>query len=155
MARPRAGSLEGALVRDILANPADDAPRLVYADWLEENGDSERAEFVRVQIEHARLDPDDEQRQALAQRAQTLVEAHGKRWCESLPRWAGPVSWWFRRGFVADVVAPAEQFLAGAGGLRRLVPLEGASLRGGVSARLTDLVDGRALSGLVHLELWG
>jgi uncharacterized protein (TIGR02996 family) len=31
-------SLEDALLQDIRANPADDAPRLVYADWLEEQG---------------------------------------------------------------------------------------------------------------------
>lgn len=38
-----------ALLRAILDEPADDAPRLVYADWLEENGQPERAEFIRVQ----------------------------------------------------------------------------------------------------------
>ncbi len=31
--------------------PDDDAPRLVYADFLEENGEDERAEFIRVQCE--------------------------------------------------------------------------------------------------------
>ena len=30
---------------------ADDAPRLIYADWLSENGDEARAEFIRVQCE--------------------------------------------------------------------------------------------------------
>src|SRR5262245_8205768 len=44
-----------ALIRSILAAPADDAPRLVYADWLEEQGRPEDAEFVRVQVELARL----------------------------------------------------------------------------------------------------
>jgi uncharacterized protein (TIGR02996 family) len=48
-----------ALYRAILASPDDDAPRLVWADWLEENGDSDRAEFVRLQCELARLDPAD------------------------------------------------------------------------------------------------
>jgi uncharacterized protein (TIGR02996 family) len=38
-----------ALYRSILAHPADDTPRLVYADWLEENGRSEEAEFIRVE----------------------------------------------------------------------------------------------------------
>jgi uncharacterized protein (TIGR02996 family) len=42
----------------IRENPAEDTPRLVYADWLEEHGDPERAEFIRVQIELARLGPD-------------------------------------------------------------------------------------------------
>ena len=39
-----------ALMRAILADPACDTPRLVYADWLEENGEAERAEFVRIQV---------------------------------------------------------------------------------------------------------
>ncbi len=40
------------LLRAIIADPADDAVRLVYADWLEEQGDegsSARAEFIRLQ----------------------------------------------------------------------------------------------------------
>jgi uncharacterized protein (TIGR02996 family) len=44
-----------ALIRSVLANPADNAPRLVYADWLEERGRPEDADFIRVQIELARL----------------------------------------------------------------------------------------------------
>lgn len=44
-----------ALLRGILDHPADDLPRLVYADWLDENGQAERAEFVRVQVELAKL----------------------------------------------------------------------------------------------------
>jgi uncharacterized protein (TIGR02996 family) len=31
----------------------DDAPRLISADWLEENGQPERAELIRVQIDLA------------------------------------------------------------------------------------------------------
>jgi uncharacterized protein (TIGR02996 family) len=40
-----------ALLRAVVANPDDDAPRLVYADWLDEHGDPDRAEFIRIQIE--------------------------------------------------------------------------------------------------------
>jgi uncharacterized protein (TIGR02996 family) len=46
---------EQALLATICANPAEDTPRLVLADWWEEHGRPERAEFVRVQIELARL----------------------------------------------------------------------------------------------------
>lgn len=35
----------------ILAEPAKDAPRLVYADYLDENGQGGRAEFIRVQCD--------------------------------------------------------------------------------------------------------
>lgn len=38
------------LLADILANPEDDTPRLIYADWLEDHDQAERAEFIRVQI---------------------------------------------------------------------------------------------------------
>jgi uncharacterized protein (TIGR02996 family) len=42
---------ETALLAAVLAAPDDDAPRLVFADWLEENGEAERAELIRCQIE--------------------------------------------------------------------------------------------------------
>lgn len=38
------------LLQDIIENPTDDVPRLVYADWLEENGAEERADFIRQAI---------------------------------------------------------------------------------------------------------
>ena len=43
-----------ALLAAILAEPDDDTARLVYADWLQEQGDEGRAEFIRVQCELAR-----------------------------------------------------------------------------------------------------
>jgi uncharacterized protein (TIGR02996 family) len=42
------------MLRAVLVAPEDDAPRLVYADWLDEHGEPERAEFIRVQIRLAR-----------------------------------------------------------------------------------------------------
>ena len=44
-----------ALLADIIAHPEDDGLRLIYADWLEENGQEERAEFVRAQCRIAAL----------------------------------------------------------------------------------------------------
>lgn len=40
-----------AFLRAIFDAPDDDTPRLVYADFLQENGEEERAEFIRVQCE--------------------------------------------------------------------------------------------------------
>jgi uncharacterized protein (TIGR02996 family) len=39
------------LIRAVLLNPADDTVRLAYADWLQENGQPDHAEFIRVQVE--------------------------------------------------------------------------------------------------------
>jgi uncharacterized protein (TIGR02996 family) len=48
-------SIEGflAAIRD---TPNDDLPRLIMADWFEEHGDAERAEFIRLQVERARVE---------------------------------------------------------------------------------------------------
>jgi uncharacterized protein (TIGR02996 family) len=45
---------EDSLIAAIIANPADDVARLVYADWLDEHDRPERAEFIRLQCELAR-----------------------------------------------------------------------------------------------------
>jgi uncharacterized protein (TIGR02996 family) len=47
---------ERSLLDAVLENPDDDLPRLVYADWLDENGDPKRAEFIRAQIAMAASD---------------------------------------------------------------------------------------------------
>lgn len=44
-----------AVLKAILDDPADDLPRLAFADLCEEAGDVTRAEFIRVQLEQARL----------------------------------------------------------------------------------------------------
>jgi uncharacterized protein (TIGR02996 family) len=67
-------------IRHILARPEEDAPRLGYADWLAERGDRDRAEFIRCQIEAARLAPQDPQREQAATRAATLLQAHEAEW---------------------------------------------------------------------------
>jgi uncharacterized protein (TIGR02996 family) len=38
------------LIRAIVADPDNDGLRLIYADWLEERGDAERAAFIRLQV---------------------------------------------------------------------------------------------------------
>ena len=48
---------EGLLL-EILENPDDDLIRLVYADWLEDHGQEDRAELIRVGCARARSDVD-------------------------------------------------------------------------------------------------
>jgi len=47
---------ERDLLRAIPENPADDIVRLVYADWLTENGKPEYGDFIRVQVELAAVE---------------------------------------------------------------------------------------------------
>src|SRR3954466_8054358 len=83
------------LLQAIRDRPDDDALRLVLADWLEDHGDSEQAEFIRVRIERARL-PDEDDRQAeLEARERRLLLKHAERWVPA----ELPLSWTrFRRG---------------------------------------------------------
>lgn len=48
-----------ALLAAVKATPDDDTPRLVYADWLDDCGEGDRAAFIRVQVELARVRPID------------------------------------------------------------------------------------------------
>jgi uncharacterized protein (TIGR02996 family) len=48
---------EDGLLRAVVEDPDDDVPRLVYADWLEENGQAQRAELLRLQCDPARVEP--------------------------------------------------------------------------------------------------
>src|SRR5262245_14682321 len=108
-----------AFLRAVYADPDDDAPRLALADWLDEHGDRldrARAEFIRVQIELARLI-----RQAdrvgfsrtwkrlypLRNRNEKLWQRHGARWRAELPALAG-IEWYetmWTRGFASYVRA--------------------------------------------------
>jgi uncharacterized protein (TIGR02996 family) len=109
------------LLRDIQARPEDDAPRLVCADWYEEHGDPDRAAFIRVQIELARMSLWDRRRQALARQEYELFAKHGNRWSAPL---IGAVSrWQYRRGFVEQVKVEAAQFLRHAEMLWQLFPV--------------------------------
>ncbi|MFL5341272.1 MAG: TIGR02996 domain-containing protein [Gemmataceae bacterium] len=101
-------------MRMICDHPDDDGPRLVYADWLEERGDTARSEFIRLQIERSRLPADDsESRMQLSVRCDELHRVHGGAWRAELPPLPG-ISWGvFHRGFVHNAVAQsAEAFLA-------------------------------------------
>lgn len=43
------------LIRCVCLAPDDDLPRLIYADWCDEQGETERAEFIRVQVEKVQV----------------------------------------------------------------------------------------------------
>jgi uncharacterized protein (TIGR02996 family) len=96
---------ETAFLRTILASPEDDAPRLVYADWLDENGDPDRAEFIRLQVRLARTDLHDPEWPRLKAVVSQIEQAHHVSWVNQLPELSG-VHWEiFERGFISAVRA--------------------------------------------------
>jgi uncharacterized protein (TIGR02996 family) len=93
-----------ALFRAICEHPAEDTPRLVYADWLDENGRPERAEFIRLQCEAWAPGAAYPTVAAARTRASALQRAFGDRWYNELPELPG-VEWGdlFVRGFIDTV----------------------------------------------------
>ena len=78
----------------IIERPQDDLLRLVFADFLEESGEVDRAEFIRLQIELARLEPDSPDWTPQKLRCEELLREHDWR----IPGLRGKQE--FRRGFV-------------------------------------------------------
>jgi uncharacterized protein (TIGR02996 family) len=84
-------SAEDAFIRAILSDPRATAPRLVYADWLEERGDTTstyRAEYLRVECALDALPPRDRGRRKLQDRLRWLRMSVGDDWWRQLD-WAG------------------------------------------------------------------
>src|SRR5262249_31406571 len=74
---------EAGFLQAIGEAPEDDVPGLIYADWLEEHGQPERAEFIRVQVELAGLPFEDERVSGLQARAFRLLSRHGMTWLDN------------------------------------------------------------------------
>ena len=96
-----------ALLRAIGEQPEEDTPRLMYADWLEENGDPERADFVRNQVELARAGPG-EIYPCVRKNVYHLTN-HVRAWKAELPR-LNEVEWGdFNCGLIEEVRAATER----------------------------------------------
>jgi uncharacterized protein (TIGR02996 family) len=74
---------EDAFLETILDSPYDDAPRLIFADWLEDHGQEARAELIRIQCRLA-SDLSREERIALQEREAELLRDHGRAWLGKL-----------------------------------------------------------------------
>lgn len=93
------------LLRAICADPADDTVRLAYADWLDENGDPDRAEFIRLHLDRGRAIERSRRDRRHIERITELRDRHEAAWRSELPRFDG-ITWgrlW--RGFVSEAIA--------------------------------------------------
>lgn len=122
-----------ALLAAIRESPADDLPRLAFADWCEENGDPGRAEFIRAQIRHEALgrmtgdEPDydpDEWGRVIDAECKYDYE-RGVWWVESFAPELPPLSirFSYRRGFVEVVSGPLDVLLASGGAILAAHPV--------------------------------
>ncbi|MFQ3652491.1 MAG: TIGR02996 domain-containing protein [Gemmataceae bacterium] len=108
------------LLADIVENPLDDTPRLIYADWLLDRGepnDIVRAEFIRLQIDQARQRANPQ----AARRAKRLLANNARRWSRGLKPLLRASAW--RRGFVESASVHAADFLELAHEVLSLAPI--------------------------------
>jgi uncharacterized protein (TIGR02996 family) len=138
-----------AFLQTIRETPADDTPRLIYADWLEDHGEPDRAEFIRTQVRSNTLDDYSPEREELEARAKVLLAAHRTAWVRELPPWARHTAV-FRRGFVAEVRCTSAKLVREGASLRRATPIEEVDLWLGAGA-VDALKDCPHLQGLVGL----
>ena len=116
-----------AFLAAIIEAPDDDTPRLVFADWLDDHGEADRAEFVRVQCRLEGCSKEDPAFDCTCPCPQTtnspcprctlrrcerelLSDTNSGRWAGSplhmgRPHQTYPIFWpWeFRRGFIDSI----------------------------------------------------
>jgi len=143
-----------AFLRAILDSADDDAPRLVYADWLDENGDPDRAEFVRLQVRLHRLSRLEPDHADLKARADDLGRAHHVEWVNQLPQLPG-VHWEiFDRGFISAVrFDTPDAFFESADEVFAAAPIHEVRLHNFYWADATRLADCRHLARVRVLDM--
>lgn len=152
-----------ALLLAVCQEPAEDTPRLVYADCLDDEGEHERAEFIRVQVALAnapttcdrtfcdgQLVVCEECREwkRLRKRASALEAAIREEWLRQSRGWPMIIAYdsaVFRRGFVDEIEVDHEAWTPEfAAAICRQTPLSRVRLRGmePVQSGGTGVLDG-------------
>jgi uncharacterized protein (TIGR02996 family) len=121
----------------VVASPADDAPRLQYAAWLDQHAGGiagrapdemhARADFIRLQIELERFPEGDAERTSRERRARELLARHQQDWEADLAA-RGVESVTFRRGFPDRVDLFASDFVKHAAELFGAAPITRAAI---------------------------
>ncbi|MFO0552279.1 MAG: TIGR02996 domain-containing protein [Polyangiaceae bacterium] len=152
------GEMDEALLAAIRANPDDDEPRLVLADWLTARGDP-RGEFIQIQCKLKRalvgvagraapprdLDATTEE---LADREQALLARYGNQWAQrETPNLTSRV---WQRGFVSAAVVRA----ANVGALAAIrTPLRAIKIDGLEAGDVEGVATARVPETLVSVDL--
>lgn len=92
-----------SLLAEICASPADDLPRLAYADLCEEMGNLERADFIRLQLRMAKTPPGSPLYDWMTSSCMVQLENWHTSWFDSCGLMSSDVDYKWRRGFVNHV----------------------------------------------------
>ena len=141
------------LLAQIRKDPADDVPRQVYADLLEQRGDVDRAQLIQLQVRRAALPTWDAEVTALELQERALLARHGADWRAGLPALRG-VTWGsFTRGFVGKVAFDTlDAFAEHRAACLAAAPVRSIAIRWPRSAKQAPLA---AIDGVDELTVFG
>lgn len=118
------------LLQAIRNEPHDEGLRLIAADWLEENGEAERAEFIRVEMElatrHRSFLWDQGTEAYLLERREHLWACHaGREWINHDPQLLllAEGAYQYQLGFIDSLTCTSEQWLAAGDKALQVQPL--------------------------------
>jgi uncharacterized protein (TIGR02996 family) len=157
--------MNDALLAEVLAQPDDDAPRLILADWLTERGDP-RGELIAVQCALARPQIR-EKAQELQKRELDLLREHGAAWVtdhgldpvrvtatrrhDAVERARG-ATLMFHRGFADELKTTAADFVPASDTLTR-TPLRRLVLTDATSDQVLAVARANPIATLTTLRL--
>ncbi len=110
-----------ALLAAIIENPEENTPRLMFADWLQENGGAAQGEFIRLQVEAVQAEPFSPQAREHEAAAQKLLDRHVNVWTDHISEHVNGQR--FARGFVEHVDVNAATFARDAAKLFAAEPI--------------------------------
>jgi|GEM_PF-3298940 uncharacterized protein (TIGR02996 family) len=142
--------MDQSFLEEIIKDPNNDDPRLIYADYLEENGDP-LGELIRLQCDMAKMRGDEPEFPALEKRQFALLKKHKPRWTESVAEMTRTAKVY--RGFVRDVVLGAKQFIAHHKTLFERAPIQKATVVKVSSKSYAEFAECESLAKLDSLKL--
>ena len=148
--------MEDAFLSRIADEPDDVAARLVFADWLREQGDpalQERGEFIHIQHALWTGSAHPDLRPGLTARQKELLGRHRARWEESFRHLVRSCE--YRLGFPERVTLTAEQFAGGFAELNRLTPVVRVRISGLTPDTVGAVAAAGSLARLRELDLGG
>ena len=146
---------QAALLAAICAEPDADAPRLVYADWLQEHGDEQQAQFIRDSIRLSVMPEATEGRKELRSRLLGLEGALGETWIKGVGLKVAPLGWeraGFERGLLEEAVyRDVRDFIAEGRVLFDRLPVRELTIAQKTAIYFDDLLTFAAMPELAHL----
>ena len=138
-----------SFLAEIINNPDDDTPRLIYADWLEEQGDP-RSEFIRLQCEIASRPSYDPALSELREQEQRFLDQHAPNWSKPVLRYAQNIH--YERGLISKVTLRLSDASDRVHRISRLTPLQKVKLIQVSKGRMIQFIGSPELGLLSELD---